>query len=243
MSLFKNANLNADQSALFLAGKLHNREPFIFIRYGDGALECINNLSGFTRDGEVYSKALGDELIRCWNLVINHPNACIGDWWSASFDKSSIANRYDHFYRELIGNAKPQWLHFETLLLMRETNALISFYRAVRLDTRKKLLMGPPHWAPAASYLKAEFIPIPISPYLFRDHLHIIRKILEKDFDVFLYGAGMAGNIPVIDYWSLHPEKTFINLGSALDPLARGKTRSSQLSSGQASRLFRLVCQ
>jgi hypothetical protein len=235
VSLHRNTLLSEDQSAILLTNKLLRLEPFIFIRYGDGALECINRASGRTCDGEIYTAVLGAELLRCWNMVCSHPGAVIGDWMTASFDAKSITRRYEPEYTALIGPATPLWIHYETLLLMRESAALLTFYNAIRNDPRRKLIMGPEQWRPAADLLKADFFAIPVSTELFRRYTPEIHQGLAvRSFDILLYGAGMAGNVPVIDNWAEHPERTYINLGSALDPLYRGRTRMQQLTSTRA---------
>ena len=64
-------------------------------------------------------------------------------------------------------------------------------------------------------------------------------------FDVLLWAAGMAGTIPVVRLWEKFPSRTYINLGSAMDPLTRsatepkGYTRSGQLSHARAKEFFR----
>ena len=71
-------------------------------------------------------------------------------------------------------------------------------------------------------------------------HLDSVSHELRREpFDVLLYGAGMAGNIPAISNWVVYPERTFINLGSALDPLFRGKSRRQQISPERARVMFR----
>ncbi len=235
-SLRKNTQLDADQSASLLTLRLIEQKPFIFIRYGDGAIQCINHFIGNTCDGEVYSTQLGRELLRCWDCVISDgKRAVIGDWLSASFDPRTVKSRHENLYDMLVGDARPHWVHFEALLLMRDTPALRLFYQVVRRDSRRKLLMGPAEWEPAAAILSADFMPISVSAHLFRDHVFGIRDGLSRrEFDVLLYGAGMAGNIPVIDHWNRNRDRTYICLGSALDPIYRGRTRFQQLPPNQA---------
>ena len=238
----------ADQSAEILTYRLIGQEPFIFVRYGDGALECIAGKTGGTCDGELYSKLLAEDLVRCWNLLFTRPEqVVIGHWLSASFDERSVSNRYESEYQALISQApntgtNPTFIHFESLLLMRDSVELVNFYKAVRNDKRKKLLMGPATWMPAADVLNTAFYGIPVIKDLhaLKDEIRIGLDI--RDFDVLLYGAGMAGNIPVIDHWNANPEKTYINLGSALDPLYRGRTRKQQLDYSSACVFMGKVC-
>lgn len=247
----KNSMFNPDQSAVILTVQLEKQCPFIYVRFGDGALECINGKIGRTCDGEIYSDALGLELTRVWNLLFKKRNVYIGDWFSASFNSKSPNGLYEFEYNRLVKSAltqkdarQPHWLHFEALLFMRTTPLLLNFYKAIRNDNRKKLLMGPKEWYPASKILKTDFLEIPVSPTLFYNHLEELKQELAlRDFDVLLYGAGMAGNIPVIDHWNAMPEKTYINLGSALDPMYRGRTRQQQIASENAVKYFQGVCQ
>lgn len=237
-------HFNEDESADILSEALVRKTPFIFIRFGDGALECISGKTGRTCDGELYSPELGRELKRAWNLLFTRPGVYIGDWFSASFSPTSPHGLYEEEYKGLINDARmrgkymPNWIHFESLLLMRESTSLIEFYYTVRNDTRKKLLMGPKEWRPAAEILKSDFLEIPVSTNLLK-HVNEIKLALNgSEFDVLLYGAGMAGNIPIIDLWNSRRDRTYINLGSALDPIYRGQTRRQQIPVARAKALF-----
>jgi hypothetical protein len=100
--------------------------------------------------------------------------------------------------------------------------------------------MGPQYNAGAAAMMKADFFEIPHDVSL-HDHIECIEFYLETlGFDVILYGAGMAGNIPVVNIWQKYPERTYINLGSAMDLLFRGRqTRSNQIRASHAKVLMR----
>lgn len=232
------ATLTADQSATVLARRIQLRQPFFFIRYGDGAIECINGKVSQTRDGERYSPELGKALLKAWRSVVRGPNAYVGDWLSASFDATSEYARYSDAYAELIGDAQPNWLHFEALLLMRESDSLLDFYKAVVADPRKKLFMGPAECSGAARMLGAEHLVTPMRD-LFACVETLTRRLLASDFEVLLYGAGMAGNVIAANCWEQFPDKTFVNLGSAMDPLFRCWSRRQQLVPARAKAFFR----
>lgn len=244
--LCRHNTLTEDESVLVLIDKLQNEEPFTFLRYGDGALECIYGLgAGRTCDQEFYSPELGCDLKEVWDKIINHKNTYIGDWQSASFN-AARSGEYPLQYADLIGDAKPHWLHFESLLLMRESEVLVDFYKTIAADKRKKVFMGPACMIGAAKMLRCEHhIVTPMQ------NLHASVDILEGNlktamrsgFEVVLYGAGMAGTIPIVRTWEEFPNGTYINLGSAMDPLFRGQTRTVQLKQSTAKRLFRDLLQ
>jgi hypothetical protein len=234
--------LDADQSAAVLTGELRRERPFVFIRYGDGALECIFRGRGHTCDGEEYSTELGNALMNGWKSLMAGVNGgrtvYVGDWRSASFSGPDDQSRYEKEYQWLIGKAEPKWLHFEALLLMRESSALFEFYRAVKEDSRRKLYMGPASHAKAAKMMGAAHLVTPMGG-LFRQWTSLQEKLFDLQFDVLLYGAGMAGSLPVISCWDLFPDRTYINLGSAFDPLClERKTRRQQVSPVRARAFF-----
>jgi hypothetical protein len=223
--------LTADQTAELFTTKLQKFEPFYFIRYGDGALECIYGLAGKggqTRDLEAYHPGLGRMLLEAWNTLMQGSNVYVGDWLSASFNDQGTG-AYLQYYEKLIGNALPHWVHPEALLFMRESQALAEFYRVAAADPRRKVYLGPKQNNPAARLLDALHIEIPMVRDLV-PYLEAIQDALTRsDFEVLYYGAGMAGNIAVIRTWTQFPGRTYIHLGSALDILGRGKTRQQQL--------------
>lgn len=236
-----NCTLSADQSASFLAGKLRRQERFSYWRFGDGFLECVAGKSGATCDGEPYSPALAAQLMRCWRDICDGgEDVYLGDWQSASFSGPRDPARYADQHRALIGERRLNWLHFEALLLMRESAALADFYRAVREDPRKKLFMGPAGNRGACVLLNAEFLETPMRNLGYCVG-NLTEQLLASDFEVLLFGAGMAGNIPAVSCWKRHPERTYISLGSAMDTLFRGRSRQQQLPSARARELMQQV--
>lgn len=233
-----NTKLSADESAWLLAHKLRQREPFFYARFGDGFLECLAGKRGGTCDGELYDPVLGVELLRCWRRILGAPGVYLGDWQSASFRGVTDPSQYAKQYADLVGTARPNWLHFEALLLMRESEELLDFYRAVREDGRRKLYMGPLGNAKAAEMLGADFLETPMR-HLSRHVSWLTDELQVLDFDVLLYGAGMAGNIPVVRCWETFPERTYVSLGSALDPVGKGRSRKQQITVERARAMFR----
>lgn len=229
--------LTADESAACLTDQIIRAIPFYYIRYGDGALECIAGRHGGTCDGEIYSDRLAVDLLLSWRLLMRQYGQLVfaGDWQSASH--TSESTRYAQEWEALADGHEPVWINFEALLLNRRSKPLLDLYRAVRKDTRAKLYMGPAGNAGAAKMLDAEHLVTPMG--LDTDWAdRTAEELSRRQFDVLLYGAGLRGNIPVIRCWEQHPERTYVHLGSALDPLFRGRSRSQQISPKQAREFF-----
>lgn len=230
-------SLSPDESVKLLTEKILSHEPFYFAKHGDGAIQCIWGYGVETRDKEQYSPQLGAALASSIDALIKGDNVFLGDWMSATFDENR-EGEYAVEYEELMRGARARFIHFESLLLMRESQVLVEFYKAIATDRRRKLLMGPMAMAGAAKMLGAEHLVIPMEG-LFDCVGHLTGDLLSRNFDVLLYGAGMAGHIPVTQCWQKYPERTYINLGSALDVLFLGRTRRQQLPLRRAQQLFR----
>ena len=229
-----------DAGAMALTKRLRDRAPFIFVRYGDGALECMAGRTGMTCDFEHYSSSLARDLAQCWDLLRKRPDRVfVGDWQTASFDETSEGSRYREQYELLFDGWKPNRIHFEALLLMRASRPLVEFYRTVKLDPRRKLFMGPEWNAGAAKMLGAEHLVTPLAAHAEWSSYQYEQELAKREFDILLYGAGMKGNIPAIRSWDFHPERTYINLGSAMDPLFYRRTRRQQLPMADLHALFR----
>ena len=234
---------SADASAVILTERIRSQQPTFFARFGDGFVECVNGATNpkfnHTCDGEYYSFELGEALLVALD-TLNHADApesvLWGDWRTAESPGSRPQRTKE--WEDLIEPIRRTLLHFEALLLMRMSQPLVDFYRAVRADTRRKLFIGPAANAGAARMLHTDHLIVPDS-----DLLAVTPGILQRmdmlDPQVVLFGAGMAGNIPVVKHWNEHQDRTYIALGSAFDPLfGRGRTRSNQIRRDQAMALF-----
>jgi hypothetical protein len=225
-----------------MANEIAEQNHFLFIRYGDGAIECMRRKGGQTADGEVYTDELAADLTRTWIRACStgRDRTFIGDWMSAEFRPED--KRYEKEWQGLRAIAESQKcgiLHFEALLFhRRQADNLMAFYRAVQDDKRPKLLVAPAEMARAAHYLGCSHLITPAA------NLHAQVDWIEEElrirrYDVCLYGAGMAVHIPVVKVWKDFPQKTFVNIGSSLDPVCRPKrTRTHQIDTALAREIW-----
>lgn len=231
--------LSADESADFLRLALKAHVPFFFTKYGDGALELLNGLGSRTCDHEKYSPELRDAVADSWGRVKGFEHLFLGDWLSARFDDNGTG-RYEELYRAFTADCAPVWLNYAAVLLDRETAALRMFYHAVKDDPRRKVIMGPREWGQGLRFLSAqEHVVTPLGGVL--SHVdQLTEKLFSAKPEIVLYGAGMAGTIPVINHWRENSGNvTYINLGSALDALYRGPTRKQALPQIKARNLMK----
>jgi len=230
-----------DDSVRILTERIRQQQPFVFIKFGDGALECIyrTNQCKHTCDQEEYTSELAEKLKWAWHVLMRQPDIYAGDWMTASFTDDCQDHKYIPEWEKFIAGYHPNWLHFECLLIMSESQAVVDFYRAVKEDCRRKVLVGRPEMDRAAFMLGAEYVPIPMTTNLLPYVDYMVAEVERHEPEVVLYGAGMAGNIAAALLKQRHPDWTLVSIGSALDPIFVGRTRTDQLSQLQAHHLFR----
>jgi SAM-dependent methyltransferase len=235
------AAYSREDSTRILTERIRDQKPFVFIKFGDGALECIyrTNQCKHTCDKEAYTPELAQKLQWAWHALMRHPNTYAGDWMTASFTADCDDHKYITEWEKFVAGWHPNWLHFECLLIMSESQAVVDFYRAVKEDCRRKVLIGRPEMDRAALMLNAEYVPIPMTTNLLPYVDYMVAEVERHEPEVVLYGAGMAGNIAAAELIQRHPHWTLISIGSALDPIFVGRTRTDQLSQLHAQRLFR----
>lgn len=232
--------LTPDESCEALTFQLMSGISLFFTKFGDGVLELLYPKPGKTHtcDGEFYTPELARDMRPAIKSLLSvrqsfdGPIVYLGDWMSMT----SGAPYYVEEYKDLVGD-HPHFLHFETVLLMRQSPELRMFYQALKNDKRRKVFMGPAQMRPAAQALGARFLEIPLSGLHAQSEKIYFRLIMLAP-ELLIWQGGIAGHIPVVRYW-LETRAACVNLGSALDPLYRGKTRSQQLHPIQAADFLR----
>ena len=221
---------SADESAIILTNKLKAREPFVFTKFGDGTLWWMSGKPVQSANGEVYRPGIDQELRKAADVLSGLPHAYFGDQLTCSSGPYLEAEqeRYIHAWD------KCAWLHFETFLLHRLTPELLEFYRVLKADTRPKVLVCGKHLLPATRMLGCYACIIVDSSNAHREALHQL-----PSSEIVLTACGHASKILVAAEASAYKSKTFIELGSALDPLFVGRTRSEQIEPGLAREYFK----
>jgi hypothetical protein len=222
------ATPDCDESARILAGHIGRGEPCSYWRLGDGAIECIRYATGDrkigadrTCDGEQYTPELAERLKRAIAIVrdTDAPNKYLGDWRTAD---GGSKPRYLGAWQDLVSVKRQNLLHYEALLLMRESEGLSRFWRTVFESDAPTAYIGSGmpealanRWFIARSEKFSKMLILPAAPRL------------------ILFGGGMHGFCDVAEYWAKHPEVTCVHIGSGLDNLTK-ITRNGQLPVAQA---------
>lgn len=140
-----------------LSANLRISLPFCHIRYGDGTFHCIMQTRQQNSDGVLLQRALGAELLQVLQETARHSitdrGIHVGGIWS---------QRVRNFLRENDLLDSVPWYSanaFYDGLAGLQTKEFIELLAASR---RPKVLIGPERIAPAARYLGAEHIVVPL---------------------------------------------------------------------------------
>lgn len=251
MNRFDSLVPTPDESRVFLSMLLRQQIPFVYDKIGDYQLEVMWDLWDTGRqtcDGERSFPTSKDLLWEYWDTlkaVALKRLVLIGHWLHGPTHGPDNEMLHESEYRTMCEHAYFRYLDHTAPLLMTLTPALIQFYGALRNDTRRKVLVSSSLVATEApQMLQADSFIIP-GPEDNRDPGEFLPQLSgqlnERDDDILILAAGPKSNL-LLGHLLRYPsaaDKTFINIGSGLDPLFLGKTRSEQVEPEAAREYFK----
>jgi glycosyltransferase involved in cell wall biosynthesis len=189
------------------------REPFSFVKLGDGERACIDGVKGENCDGHTYSPELARALIQAFAYLS-------GSVHVVGFRNQKTFN----------------------MLLHRTDNNLLevkSFWDAVSARTGVKVFVGPSRLRQAAELLKARFVEVPLKN-AFSDFERVKKELFNycKRDALFVFSTGMMSKILIAELLKVRSDITCIDAGSAFDPLFVGETRTVQAPREVLERLY-----
>lgn len=236
---------NQDESCDIMRQHIEDRIPFIFDKVGDGQIESMYGQWAIGRrscDGEVYQPGMFTALWRSWfalYFAAQRRPVFLGHWHTAGSFGRNNEQFHAEEYGEMLAGAQFRYLHYEALLIHRSSPALLNLYMAMKLDPRRKAFVTG-NLAKAADALRADLVEAP-KPEDSADYQPARDALSERlmDYDFVILACGGLAKLILGRMLERGWTGTAINIGSGLDPLYRGKTRSEQIGAGQARADFR----
>ena len=237
MSTLHTSTKSADQTAQLFTRKLLAHEPFVHIRYGDADYDWMMGGSGHTCDQEFPRPGIGEDLGKAWLQLWSRPDFYLGD---IETFKTPATDAIRDFAATLLETQDhTRLVHTEALLIHRLTPDLLAFYRTLRAEKRRKVLVGPMRIAAASEMLDARHVLVSATKANEVQALKMTVATVETfDWDILLTCCGRASKLLAGELAVKHPNRTIIELGSGLDPLFVGRTRSEQVSMHEARKYF-----
>lgn len=212
----------------FTAMVLRN-EAFIFAKFGDGELGCMNGNTGENCDGHPYTPALAVKLRNALHVISGLDNAYIAEWDGEVW--GNIRNKYTH--PNHLNDIK--LVDYQVLLSVTEhlDSHLQDFYRAIKKASTSKgvVFIIPKELNPVVTYIASSPIIINIPKVnafsVYDDALGMINSKM-KDGDILITACGLMAKPLIADAVVSNPNITCLDFGSAFDPLVLGNTRLGQ---------------
>lgn len=189
------------------------RQPFSFVKLGDGERACMNGATGANCDGQPYSAALASALNTAYEFLVG---------------KVHVVD----FFNQKVFN----------MLLHRtdsDLTAVKSFWETVSSATGVKVFVGPARLRPAAELLKARFIEVPLVD-AFSDLERIKKQLFDhcKRDAICIFCAGATSKILIAEMLKVRQDITCLDAGSSFDPMFVGETRTLQAPKAVLDRLY-----
>jgi hypothetical protein len=213
--------------------KLLKDESFVFTKFGDGEIICMLDLyqRGDTNcDYQSYSKELSDKLWNAANYYSNNPKIYIGEWKEIFVEK---------FSSELIRkNINFQYCPYETMLHIERDDIenVVSFYKTLK-EKENKIYVCPDRLKEAKNFLNCDLLNVP-EKEAFSQYEFIKQELISQDYKIYMYSCGLMSKVLICDVLQSKPNTIHIDIGSGLDNLFYGITRSYQLEKEEVLALY-----
>lgn len=212
---------------------LCNNQNFVFTKFGDGEIICMLGLynDGDTNcDYQKYSIYLGEKLWQAARYFSNKENVYIGEWddFFAQKFKAELVKSEINF----------QYAPYDSLLHIEKENIndVVNFYKTLK-SKPKKVFICPDRLYEAKHFLDCEMVYVKERD-AFSDYENIKSKLLNTDATIYLYSCGLMSKVLIHDILENNINTTHIDIGSGLDNLFYGITRSYQMSKEDVMKLY-----
>lgn len=234
--------LNLSESRRHLASLLRCETPFVFTKFGDAEIMWITGCGHGMAERELCTPMKAAELTLAWGYFGEIGERLkLGDWRSASFGPAGVEfpDEYERMLRSM-AKRPAETLHYETTLSMVLDDTLLDFYTAIAQDKRRKLYVGPRASLDQGAHkmLDADAFEAPWENSC-DGALDRGRQIVDWPYEVVIFAAGRGSKISMGYIAMERPEITLIDIGSGLDPVFLGRTRSQQAEPSRARGFFR----
>lgn len=220
--------------------KIENQKPFVYAKFGDGELACMNGEIGHNCDHHPYSKKLGDELTKSFiNLNKNFDDVYIANWEDDSY--SDVRNKICHE-----NNLQLKLVYYDTMLHTKGQldEHIYSFIKALKESKQRKIFFGPKRLDKVISFLNLNiYIEVKLKNAfsLYENYLKWVSENIKEN-DIFIFSSGMMSKPLIYKCKSLGGKNTTcIDMGSSFDPIFVGKTRLKQENYEKLNKFYKNI--
>lgn len=190
---------------------IENNENFTFTKQGDGEIFCMIGQEGQNCDGHSYSKELGNELKKAYNLFNTLDNCYVTKWTDFDIQGDYVKSK---------GN-----IDGDTFLHNEISQDKYDFFKSLKHSKRKKIYVGPKKLKEVVNFLNIDiFKEIPeVNAFNYNFDMH------AEENAIYLFSASMPAKIWIAKLLKRNKNITCIDIGSGFDPIFIGQTRTRQI--------------
>lgn len=189
---------------------IRSGENFAFVKQGDGEVFCMLGAVGENCDFHPYSKELGDTLTNAYTLFNGLDNVYVTKWTDFEIEGDYVRSK---------GNVSG-----EMFLHNSVSDDKYEFFKTLKESPRKKVYIGPARLREVINFLNVdEYVEVPeINAFSYKFNVE------AEDDAIYLFSAGMPAKGWIAKLILNNPNITCIDIGSGLDPIFVGQTRTRQ---------------
>lgn len=196
----------------WFVAQIERKNPFAFVRYGDGEFNCVLGADGENCDHHLYYPDLGVAL----RATLTQPHS--PPYFYAMGPKASRSLRIGvHVERWLTQNApNVEWRNSETFLNAALSGDLYPLIHA--LNERRLMIVGGSHLRDLPVLQPLTHVKTPlVNAWLSHEQIHMAILAHAPKVDTILFCAGMTAKVLM---WQLYPQlkdHILLDLGSLFD--------------------------
>jgi hypothetical protein len=207
---------------LELNEKIRNNEQVIFVKYGDGEINCMFAQEGTNCDGDPYTKDLGNGLINSLALYCHHKNSYIGKWHGIEgFQKLA-------YLMNILTLPNPQFVDYHLVYNDEKVffnKNLYNFVKVIQESNQKKIIISNNNNIRLKKVFNTENFITVASKNWFINYQSLLEFMKNEITDncILLTAAGMGSKVLIADLLQTNPTISAIDIGSSFDYLCQKK--------------------
>jgi hypothetical protein len=198
---------------------IKRKQPFGFLKFGDGEYFAMTNTNGSNCDGTQYTIELGNKLKESIKYFSKLKNIFAGRWQSNDYMFKAI--------EEMVKPNSIQWTDYHTMIFKTKDEYFNTkkryFYKAIRDTVYQKIYICNESMVKLSKdLLKIDnFVVVDPSNWFSENYDKILEntilQIKNPENCLILTSAGMGSKVLLMDIHKRFPKISFIDIGSALD--------------------------
>ena len=205
-----------------VADRITKNEQVVFVKYGDGEINCMTGVQGCNCDGDNYTSYLGSGLVHSLAFYIQHPEYYVGKWHGAE----GIA-RMQHVLN-MLGMGEPNWADYHLVMndnIFFQRKGMYELLQAIQNTKRKKIIFSNERNLRMKELFRADtYIIVPERNWFENFPSYYEKVVAELTTDCLVFtSAGQGSKVLIAQLLTAMPSISCIDFGSSFDFLCQKK--------------------